>query len=68
MSRLSPVAFRVKDFADGWYLTEKLTDADLETIRDCGNLLEALYSEEQVNTLLAEIELLQDQLRKQNLK
>lgn len=38
-----PVAYRIKDYGDGWILQEGLTDSEREIYAEQGNLVQALY-------------------------
>jgi len=62
-----PVAWRVKDYADGWSLCQPETAAKLLADRT-GALIEPLYSADALASRDAEIERLRGELRRAHLK
>lgn len=51
MTDKTPVAWRVKDYADGWILQEDLSASVREFYETDGHIVERLYSETYVRTL-----------------
>ncbi len=64
LPQVQPVAWRVKDFADGWILCHSENQAKREA-EGAGNLIEPLYSAAAIASRDAEIERLRGELRYQ---
>lgn len=52
----SPVAYRIKDYADGWILQESLTDSERAIYAEQGNVVQALVPADRLASLEREVE------------
>ena len=46
-----PVAYRIKDYADGWILQETLTDSERAICAEQGNVVQALVPADRITAL-----------------